>query len=230
VASNGVIHHTYTIVAPPTMVLAQLIYPDPNLSYFSAAIARADSGQTDLNRFDSLLKYGVTNMTVLAPNNAAFQTLIYGVALGAALSQGAPFDLADAQAQGAVALGPTIFSNPAFFSTLPAATVRGIMAYHLLASNSSGSYKPDIRVFSVNVPAAPTFVKTLVNAGFGPHPGVMAQATYAGPAVTSLKFTGLGTFPPGGAPYSGAAASAVSADKHAANGVLHIIDKVLLPQ
>ena len=229
-ASNGIIHHTYTIVAPPTTVLAGLIYPDPNLSYFTAAIARGDSGQTNLNRFDSLLKYGVTNMTVLAPNNAAFQTLIYGTAYGFALSQGAPPALADAQAQGAVALGPGIFSEPTFYGILPASTVRGIMAYHLLASNASGSFKPDIRVFSVNVPATPTPIKTLVNGGFAPHPGVMAQATFTGPAVTALQFTGLGTFPPGGAPFSGPPANAVTMDKHAVNGVLHIIDKVLLPQ
>ncbi|MEO5889519.1 MAG: fasciclin domain-containing protein [Ferruginibacter sp.] len=231
-AANGVIHHVYTVVAPPTTVLAGLIYPDPDLSYFSAAIARGDSGQVGLNRFDSLFKYGVTNMTVLAPNNAAFQTLIYGTAYGFALSQGAPPALADAQGKGAVALGPGIFTNPAFFGLLPAASVRGILAYHILASNSSGSYKPDIRVFSVNFKATnpPGFVKTLVNGAVAAHPGILVQPTFTGPAVTSLKFTGLGTFPPGGTFYSGTAATAVSMDKHAVNGVLHIIDNVLLPQ
>ncbi len=69
-----------------------------------------------------------------------------------------------------------------------------------------------------------------MNAGFAPHPGIMAKATFTGPAVTSLTFTGLGTFPPGGVPFSGAAATALTMDKHAVNGVLHIIDKVLLPQ
>ncbi|MCW3091908.1 MAG: hypothetical protein JWP81_2977 [Ferruginibacter sp.] len=229
-SSNGIIHHVATIVAPPTTVLAGLIYADPNLSYFTAGVARADSGQTGLNKFDSLLKYGVTNMTVLAPNNAAFQTLIYGTAYGYALSLGAPPAVANAQATGAVALGPAIFSNPAFFGLLPAASVRGILAYHLLASNATGSYVP-IRVFSNNFSSTPaSFVKTLVNGSVGVHPGIMAQATFTGPSVTSLKFTGLGTFPPGGAPFSGAAANAVSWDKHAVNGVLHIIDKVLLPQ
>jgi uncharacterized surface protein with fasciclin (FAS1) repeats len=231
-AANGVIHHVATVVAPPTTVLAGLIYTDPNLSYFTAAIARGDSGQVGLNRFDSLLKYGVTNMTVLAPNNAAFQTLIYGTAYGFALSLGAPPAVADAQANGAVALGPAIFSNPAFYGLLPASSVRGILAYHLLASNSTGSYKPDIRVFSVNFSATPTFVTTLVNASVPAtlQPGVLTQATFTGPFVTSIKFTGAGTFPPGGAPYTGGAATAVTMDKHAVNGVLHIIDKVLLPQ
>lgn len=74
--ANGVIHHTAFLVAPPSQVLAQIIYSDPNLTYFRGAIARADSGQTGLNKIDSLLKYPVVNMTVLAPNNAAFQALL----------------------------------------------------------------------------------------------------------------------------------------------------------
>jgi hypothetical protein len=159
-------YHTSCIyvVAPPSTVLAGLIYTNPDLTYFTAAVARADSGQVNLNRFDSLLKFGVTNMTVLAPNDAAFQTLIYGVAYGYALSQGAPPALADAQAKAAVAMGPAIFSNPAFYAILPASSVRGIVAYHLLASKASGAYTPDIRVFSVNFQPSnpPGFVKPLL--------------------------------------------------------------------
>lgn len=231
-ASNGVIHHTYTVVAPPTTVLAGLIYTDPNLSYFTAAIARGDSGQTGLARFDSLLKYGVTNMTVLAPNNAAFQNLIYGLSYAYASSLGAPPAVADAQANGAVALGPGIFSNPAFYGILPAAKVRGIMAYHFLASNKSGAYQPDIRVFSVDFSGTPTFIPTLVNSAVpvSLQPGVLAKATFAGPVVSALQFSGAGTFPSGGAPYSGTPANATKLDGHAVNGVVFTIDAVLLPQ
>lgn len=228
--ANGVIHHVATVVAPPITVLAGLIYPDTSLSYFTAAIARGDSGQVNLNRFDSLLKYGVTNMTVLAPTNAALRALIFGTAYNYALSLGAPAALAAGQAAGAVALGPAIFSTPAFYGILPASSVRGIMAYHFLASNATGSFRPDIRVFSVNFSAGSGFVKTLVNGSFGPHPGIMTQATFTGPFVTSLQFTGLGTFPPGSPPYTGGPANTITMDKHAVNGVLHIIDKVLLPQ
>jgi hypothetical protein len=58
----------------------------------------------------------------------------------------------------------------------------------------------------------------------------MAQATFAGPFVSELTFNGLGTFPPGGAPFSDTPAKAVSLDNHAVNGVYYVIDKVLLPQ
>jgi len=231
-AANGVIHHTYTVVVPPTNLLAGLIYNDANLTYFTAAIARGDSGQVGLNKFDSLLRYGVTNMTVLAPNNAAFQTLIYGVAYGAAIAAGANPSQADRAGKQAVNLGPAIFSIPAYYNALPAATIRGIMAYHFLASNKSGGYQPDIRVFSVNFNTIPTFVTTLVNTSVPPayQPGILVQATFTGPVVSSLKFTGAGTFPPGGAPYSAAAANAVTMDEHAVNGVVHIINQVLLPK
>jgi len=231
-ASNGVIHHVGALVAPPQAVLKTMIAAEPTLSYFRAAIARADSGSVGLNRFDSLFNYGVTNMTVLAPNDAAFQTLVFGLAFQSYLStRPMPYNATDtanaiATANGAVAAGPAFLST----NNVTTALVRGIIAYHILASNASGSYIPSIRVFSVDLPAGvPTFVKTLVNGSIAVHPGVMATATFTGPVVSSLKFASYGTFPPGGAAFS-YVANTVAMDKHAVNGVYHIIDKVLLPQ
>jgi hypothetical protein len=170
-------------------------------------------------------------MTVLVPNNQAFQTLLFGTIYSSLLQQ--HFDVATA-AQMATSLSssPTVFSNPLLFSSLSATTIRGILFYHLLATPNpiTASYEPNIRVFSNNFSTSPTFYKTMLNAAIGVHPGIMAQATFTGPFVSSLKFTGLGTFPPGGAPYSGAAANAVSMDNNAVNGVYYVIDKVLLPQ
>ncbi len=118
---NGVIHEVAAIVAPPSMVLKDAIYNNPNLSYFKAAVARADSGQEGLNKLDSLLGYAVTNMTVLAPNNAAFQTLIFGTAYGYLLQQGYGQATANQMAM-ALSSSPDVFSNPdysAFYRQQP---------------------------------------------------------------------------------------------------------------
>jgi hypothetical protein len=227
-AANGIIHHTFTIASPPTAVLKTLIAGESTLKYFRAAIARGDVGSAGLSKLDSLLNYGVTNMTVLAPNDAAMQPVLRGI-----LTQGyvaAGFSLFSADSLAALKSSvDSLSSSTAGFNIVPVANIRGILAYHFLATNSSGSYTPNIRVFSVNIPAAATLVKTLVNGGAAAHPGISAQAFYTGPVVDSVKFTGLGTFPPGGAPFSGTPAKVVVKDKHAVNGVYHIIDRVLFP-
>ncbi len=228
-AANGIIHMGYSIAAPPTATLKTMIAGEATLSYFRAAVARADSGSVGLSKFDSLLNYGVTNMTVLAPNDAAFQTLVFGLVYAQVFAATGSTVIATAQANAAVAAGPAFLGT----NNVSTALVKGIVAYHLLASLTSSTttpYQPNIRVFSNNIPATPAFVKTLVNGSIAAHPGVSAVATYLGPAVTSARFTGYGTFPPGGAPYSGTAANVLTMDKHAVNGVYHIIDRVLLPQ
>lgn len=227
--TNGVIHKPLAVVAPPSQVLKDAIYANPDLSYFKAAIARADSGTTGLASFDYLLGYAVTNMTVLVPNNAAFQQLIFGAVYSYLVANGVDPTTAEIQAT-ALASSPTVFSNPALYSVLTAATVRGILAYHFIASNKSGAFQPDIRVFSNNFATTPTFYKTLVNSSVGIHPGILVQPTYTGPMVSGITFTGMGTFPPGGQPFSGTPANALSIDKAAVNGVYYVIDRVLLPQ
>ena len=232
--NNGIVHLVAALVSPPSQVLKTAIYKNPNLTYFKAAIARADSGQSGLHKLDSLLGYAVTNMTVLAPNDAAFQTLIFGLAFQSYLNQvskvhpptGTDTANAVATANGAVAAGPAFLST----NNVTTAEVAGIMAYHFLATDQGAGFQPNIRAFSVNFSSTPSFYTTLVNTVVAVHPGVMAKATFTGPFVTNLQFTGLGTFPPGGAPYSGAAATATSLDNHCVNGVYYVIDKVLLPQ
>jgi uncharacterized surface protein with fasciclin (FAS1) repeats len=228
---NGVVHLVAGIVAPPSQVLKTAIYNNPDLAYFKAAIARADSGQVGLNRIDSLLGYAVTNMTVLAPDNQAFQTLLFGIIYSSLLQQGMSAANAS-QTATLLSSSPTVFSNPLLFGSLPATTVRGILVYHFLATANpnTGAYEPNVRVFSNNFSSIPSFYKTLLNSAIPQHPGIMVNATFSGPFVSNLTFTGLGTFPPGGAPFSGAAANAVSMDNNAVNGVYYVIDKVLLPQ
>ncbi|HEY5462030.1 MAG TPA: fasciclin domain-containing protein [Hanamia sp.] len=227
--SNGVVHVVAAIVAPPSQLLKDAMYNNPNLTFFKAAVARADSGQTGLNKIDSLLGYAVTNMTVLAPSDAAFQSLLFGLIYGALLQQGLPPAQAGTTAT-ALSGSPTVFSNPLLFSSITAATVRGILVYHFLATDQGAGFQPNIRVFSNNFTSTPAFYTTLINSVVPTHPGILAQATFTGPFVTQLQFTGLGTFPPGGAPYSGTPANAISLDNHCVNGVYYIIDQVLLPQ
>lgn len=228
---NGVVHLVAGIVAAPSQVLKTAIYNNPDLAYFKAAIARADSGQVGLNRIDSLLGYAVTNMTVLAPDNQAFQTLLFGIIYSSLLQQGMSAANAS-QTATLLSSSPTVFSNPLLFGSLPATTVRGILVYHFLATPdaNTGAYEPNVRVFSNNFSSIPSFYKTLLNSAIPQHPGIMVNATFSGPFVSNLTFTGLGTFPPGGAPFSGATANAVSMDNNAVNGVYYVIDKVLLPQ
>jgi uncharacterized surface protein with fasciclin (FAS1) repeats len=233
---NGVIHLVAGIVAPPSQVLKDAIYGDPTLSYFKAAVARADSGSTGLNKIDSLLGYAVTNMTVLVPNDAAFQTLIFGLVYQTYLAAvPLPHSSIDSATAGAMANG-AVAAGPAFLSTnnVSTALVKGIIAYHLLATVNpvNSKYEPNIRAFSVNFASTPTFYTTLVNSGVSVHPGVNIQATLTGPFVTSLQFTGYGINPATGQAYptTPIPAKAVSMDHHAVNGVYHVIDEVLLPQ
>lgn len=103
-------------------------------------------------------------------------------------------------------------ASPAVFAALPVQTVRGLMAYHLLGA----------RAFSVNMPTTPTFIKTLLNGAVPTHPGVKVVVSFTGPFVTSFKVTGVG---------NGSAAATVTAqDLNATNGVVHKINRVLLPQ
>ncbi len=227
--SNGVVHVVAAIVAPPSELLKDAIYNDPNLTFFKAAIARADSGQTGLNKLDSLLGYAATNMTVLAPNNNAFGQILFKLIYSSLLQQGVPSSQAGAMAI-SLSGSPNVFSNPLLFSSLTAATVRGIVGYHFLATDQGAGFQPNIRVFSNNFLSTPSFYTTLVNSVYPTHPGIMAQATFTGPFVTKLQFTGLGTFPPGGTPFSGTPANAITLDNQAVNGVYYVIDQVLLPQ
>jgi hypothetical protein len=161
-ANNGVVHTTFTIVAPPSKLLKDTMYKEATLTYFKAAIARADSGSVGLSKLDSLLGYGATNMTVLAPNDNAFKTLIFGLAFQSYLStRTLPYNATDtanavATGNGAVAAGPAFLST----NNVTTAQVKGIMAYHILASLTSSTATP-YQPYTLNLKCitSPSFTK-----------------------------------------------------------------------
>lgn len=191
-AGNSVIHKVAALVMPPSQLIAQIIGADADLSILRAAITRADSGQVGLNRLDSVLRFGVANVTLLAPTNDAFRALF-------------PPGTPDAVIIGAL-------NTPQAFT---AQTVRGIVAYHLLGT----------RAFSVNLPAGPQFVPTLLNGSVPTHPGIRVTTTFTGPMATLVRLEGVGSIVA-----NQAGARVITADLNAVNGLVHKIDRVLMPQ
>jgi uncharacterized surface protein with fasciclin (FAS1) repeats len=205
VASNGVVHRLAGPTVPPSSTIKSLIASN-GLTYLAAAIVRADSGQVGLNRLDSVANFALANITVNAPTNAAFQTLLTGAIAQALIAQGMMPATALATAT-TLASTPAVFSNPLLYSALTAQTVRGIVVYHLFGN----------RTFSTNLPLSTGLVKTLLNSGIPAHPGVTVDRSTAAP-----RLLGLGNM--------GQFANFTTTNIHGINGVMHIIDRVLLPQ
>lgn len=217
-ASNGVIHKVAAVVAPPSQVLLQRIATDPDLTYLFAAIQRADSGDA-AQTLQAALQNPAANLTVFAPTNAAFQAVLTGQITLALLSMG--FDLPTAQATAAaLASSPTVFQNPALATVLTPTVVKGIVVYHLLGK----------RTFSVNIPATPTAMLTLLNGAIPTHPGVTAQATFGMTGVTAATVKGVGNATASNVIINPTPAPGGSSDQHYINGTLQKIDQVLLPQ
>ena len=249
-AVNGVMHKVFRIVMPPSQDLWAKIQAETDLSYLRAAIARADSGVAAGSRLQDAMNTAVNssaigaNLTVFAPTDAAMQAFLTGAITQALVAQGFPLATAQAVASGLVtAFGPTIISNPSSIPDVPpippgtnigprlAAVLtptlaKGIVAYHVISSQSGTYAPPGLRVFSVNLPTTATNVKTLLNSAVAVHPGVTVQASFASPVpgvsvVTSATVKGAA---------NATASNVTSSDNHCINGVLHKIDQVLLPQ
>ena len=98
-----------------------------------------------------------------------------------------------------------LLNNPAFFT---ATTVRGLIAYHLLGS----------RAFSVNFSSTPSPYNTQLVIP-GPTPTVVPVIV----ANTGASFTVKGVA-------NATASNVTTRDRHAINGVVHVIDQALRPQ
>ena len=221
-AVNGVLHKMYTLISPPSKYLWNSISESSDLTYLKAAIIRADSGVVEKSQLQTALNSFGVNLTLLAPTDLAFQTLLTGAIYQSLVLQGMPAATAYPTAQ-YLASTTDVFSNPGLFGALSAQIVRGIVVYHIL-----GSSIPGIRVFSVNLPTTETPIKTLLNGAIADHPGLLAQATFSGPFVGAATFKGA----------ANTTASQViinplnpfATDQNFINGVIMKIDQVLLPQ
>ena len=211
-AANGVIHHTAAVVLPPSASLWGRISTDPDMTYFKAAIMRADNGTPTLQ--GALDNIGA-NLTVFVPTDSAMRAAVTGLIAQGLIAQGVPPATALAQA-GALAATPGVFTNPALAAVITPTVVQGLAVYHILGT----------RVFTVNLPATASQSFTLLNSAIPLHPGVLLQATFTGPVVGAATVKGA----------ANATASNFiinplsSSDQNATNGVLHKIDQVLLPQ
>lgn len=221
VVANGVIHTAAAMPAPPTKVLAQRIFADADMTYFAAAVNRADSGvspTTSASLVWALSNFG-PNLTVFVPTNAAMQATLTAQITQALIAQGVPPATAAATAA-VLASSPAVFSNPALFSVLTPTTVKGIVVYHILGS----------RAFLNNFPTTATSYPTLLNSAVPTHPGVSLTATFTGPTVTAATVKGI----------ANATASTIlinptpepngTSDQFFINGTIHKINQVLLPQ
>jgi len=141
-AANGVIHPIAALLSPPTTTLKGLEYADTTLTFFQAAVARADSGQTGLGKFDSLFNYAPVNFTVFAPDNNAFRALL-------------PL----------LGLPP----SPVAFNFIPVQQVRGIVAYHIWGTRAFSSNLPttatDIPTLLQVAPGTPPLTVKVQNTG-----------------------------------------------------------------
>jgi uncharacterized surface protein with fasciclin (FAS1) repeats len=204
-AANGVIHQVAVVVAPPSRILLDTIARDPDFTLLVAAIQRADAGRNINLLSDSSIQFFLgnataavaTNFTVFAPTNTAFKNLV------------------SALTAGAIGTGEPDATYVGFINTLPPATVRGILAYHVIPQ----------RAFGVNFPTTTASFPTLVNGSIPTHPGVAVTATITGGFATGLTVKGVGN-----ATAATATPTAAGVDRIAINGVFYKINQVLLPQ
>lgn len=209
---NGVVHALGGLIFPISpvsassstpIVMAQLIYGDPQFSLFSAMIARGDQNPANPALVDGIIKNAGANLTLFAPTNTAVKAFI-STASGGAI----PANAAD--------------NDPRYSGfingSLPTLNAQGIVLYHFLG----------VRAFSVNFSSAAAPYPTLV-----PGANVSVQSFFKPSnlaVVDSMKIIGNGNFGQPTAAPPATSKPASNFDKFVINGVVHIIDRVLQPQ
>jgi uncharacterized surface protein with fasciclin (FAS1) repeats len=215
VASNGVIHHVPALLTPPSTYLWDRINADPDMTYFKAAILRADSGSGTPGTLQSALLNIGANLTVFIPTDSAMRAAITGQITLALIAQGVPPATA-APTAAALASTPAVFTNPALYSSLTPTIVSGLVAYHILGT----------RAFTVNFPTTAATVYTLLGTSY---PGLSVQASFTGPFVSAAMVKGLANTTASNLLLDPTPSTGKS-DQNYLNGVIHKIDQALRPQ
>jgi uncharacterized surface protein with fasciclin (FAS1) repeats len=159
------------------------------------------------------------NFTVFAPSDDAFKILLTGAIYQSLVLQGMPAVTAFPTAQ-FLASTPAVFSNPALYGALSAQTVKGIVVYHVMTS----------RAFTNNLPTTLSNYPTVLNSVVPSHPGLAVKATFGNPFVTAATVKGAANQTASNILIAMFPEPAGSSDQHYLNGVIHVIDQVLLPQ
>lgn len=224
ITANGIIHTAAAMPAPPSVPLWSRIATDADMTYFKAAVQRADSGIA--NTTSASLEWALTNfgpnLNVFVPTNAAFQGLIFKLAFQSYLSsRPMPYTATDtaiatATGNGAVAAGPAFLST----NNVSTQTVKGIVVYHLMGA----------RAFTNNFPTTATSYPTLLNGGIPTHPGVSLVCTFTGLTVTAASVKGVANATASNLILNPTPNPGGTSDQHFINGTLHKINQVLLPQ
>ena len=204
-SANGAYVNTIPITAVNTQASNGVLHR------VAALVAPPSKSMYELITADTTLTYLVAALNRADSGRTTIEdaSLIEGLkSIGANLTLFAPTNTAFKQ----LLTGMGLPASPLVFESLPVGTVRGLIAYHLL----------NVRAFSVNIPTTPTNIPTLLNSAIPTHPGINVVASFTGPFVTSFKVTGVAN--------GGASATVIAQDIHGYNGVVHKIDRVLLPQ
>ena len=226
-ASNGVIHHIATLAIPGQRYLWDRISADAELTYLKAAVERADSGVVVGSRLQDYLSTFGPDFTVFAPVDTAFQKTLTGLIAQGLTAQGLPIQIALPIAT-QLASTPNVFNNPSLASALSPTNVKGIVVYHVLGK----------RAFTNNFSTIdlPQGYPTLLNSGLPSHPGLKIKTTFTAPNPFATSVTVKDVYNNSPAANIILNASPLTpdpigtSDQNFVNGVLHKIDKVLLPQ
>ncbi len=225
-ASNGVIHHTATMAIPGQRYLWDRISADPELTYLKAAIQRADSGAVASQSLQGYLSSFGPDFTVFAPVDTAFKSTLKALIAQGLVGQGIPIQIALPLAT-QLSSSPTVFSNPLLAGTLTPQTVKGLVVYHVLGA----------RAYTNNFPnGVEASYPTLLTAQLPSHPmlKIKANIVMPNPFVSSMTVKDVYNNSPAANVILNASPLTPdpigSSDQNFVNGVLHKIDRVLLPQ